>query len=72
MKLVPGGTARMKKTAGGARSTRESELEKLRGVHPIIDEISNIASFKNCFQHILIPCLSLQMRKVEFMGNLIK
>ncbi len=30
---------KMKKTAGGARSTRESELEKLRGVHPIIDEI---------------------------------
>ncbi len=30
---------RMKKTAGGARSTRESELEKLRGEHPIIDEI---------------------------------
>lgn len=30
---------RMKKTAGGARSTRESELEKLKGEHPIIDEI---------------------------------
>lgn len=29
----------MKKTAGGARSTRESELEKLRTLHPIIDEI---------------------------------
>ena len=29
----------MKKTAGGARSTRESELEKLKGEHPIIDEI---------------------------------
>ncbi len=27
---------RMKKTAGGARSTRESELEKLRDVHPIV------------------------------------
>ena len=26
----------MKKTAGGARSTRESELEKLRDLHPII------------------------------------
>ncbi len=32
-------TRRMKKTAGGARSTKESELEKLRGEHPIIDEI---------------------------------
>ncbi|MDE1975497.1 MAG: hypothetical protein KGI49_03255 [Patescibacteria group bacterium] len=25
-----------KKTAGGARSTRESELEKLRGMHPVV------------------------------------
>jgi DNA polymerase-1 len=30
---------RQKKTAGGARSTRESELEKMRGMHPIIGEI---------------------------------
>ncbi len=30
---------KMKKTAGGARSTRESELEKLKGEHPVIDEI---------------------------------
>ena len=29
----------MKKSAGGARSTRESELEKLRELHPIIAEI---------------------------------
>lgn len=28
-----------KKTAGGQRSTKESELDKLRGEHPIIDEI---------------------------------
>ena len=28
-----------KKTAGGQRSTRESELEKLRELHPIIDDI---------------------------------
>ncbi len=32
-------TKGLKKTAGGARSTRESELEKLRGTHPIIGEI---------------------------------
>ncbi len=38
MKLVPE-TGRMKKTAGGARSTKESELEKLRGSSPIIDKI---------------------------------
>ena len=29
----------LKKTEGGARSTRVSELEKLRGSHPIIEEI---------------------------------
>ncbi|MEK7106391.1 MAG: DNA polymerase, partial [Patescibacteria group bacterium] len=29
----------MKKSAGGARSTRESELEKIRELHPIIAEI---------------------------------
>ncbi|MBP6908272.1 MAG: hypothetical protein KBB75_00405 [Candidatus Pacebacteria bacterium] len=29
----------MKKSAGGARSTRESELEKLRDLHPIIGKI---------------------------------
>ena len=38
MKLVPE-TGRMKKTAGGARSTKESELEKLREVSPIVDKI---------------------------------
>lgn len=29
----------LKKTEGGARSTRESELEKLRAAHPIIEKI---------------------------------
>jgi len=29
----------LKKTTGGARSTRESELEKLKGEHPIIEKI---------------------------------
>lgn len=29
----------MKKSAGGARSTRESELEKLRELHPVIESI---------------------------------
>jgi len=36
LKLVP---RNHKKTAGGARSTRESELGKLRGAHPIIEHI---------------------------------
>ncbi len=29
----------LKKTAGGERSTRESELEKMAGLHPVIDHI---------------------------------
>ena len=29
----------MKKSAGGARSTRESELEKIKDLHPVISEI---------------------------------
>ena len=32
-------TKGLKKTAGGARSKRESELEKLRDVHPIVSKI---------------------------------
>lgn len=39
LKLAPETGTRMKKTSGGARSTRESELEKLRTAHPIIDAI---------------------------------
>ena len=38
LKLIPLGD-RIKKTKGGARSTRISELEKLIGTHKIIDEI---------------------------------
>ncbi len=36
---VPGAKAGGKKTATGQRSTKESELEKLRDVHPIISDI---------------------------------
>ncbi len=39
MKLVSTDGKKLKKTAGGARSTRESELEKLRDVHPIVGDI---------------------------------
>ncbi len=35
----------LKKTAGGARSTRESELEKLKDVHPIIAKILDYREF---------------------------
>ncbi len=39
LKVGEGTGTRMKKTEGGARSTRESELQKLAGMHPVIDEI---------------------------------
>ncbi len=39
LKVGEGSGVKMKKTEGGARSTRESELMKLQGIHPIIDEI---------------------------------
>ncbi len=38
--------ARQKKTVGGALSTRESELEKLRGLHPIISSILEYREFQ--------------------------
>ena len=36
MGLIP---ERQKKTAGGARSTKESELEKIREMHPIVEHV---------------------------------
>ncbi|HUY62598.1 MAG TPA: DNA polymerase [Candidatus Paceibacterota bacterium] len=41
--LVP---ERQKKTAGGQRSTRESELEKLRDAHPIIADVLEYRELK--------------------------
>ncbi len=38
--------ARQKKTAGGALSTRESELEKMREMHPIIPKILEYREFQ--------------------------
>lgn len=43
LKLIP---ERQKKTAGGARSTRESELEKIREAHPIIEDILEYRELK--------------------------
>lgn len=43
LKLVP---ERQKKTAGGQRSTRESELEKIRDAHPIIADILDYRELK--------------------------
>ena len=39
LKVGEGSGVKLKKTEGGARSTRESELMKLKGIHPIIDQI---------------------------------
>ena len=36
----------LKKTTGGARSTRESELQKLKDVHPIIEAILGYRNFQ--------------------------
>ena len=43
IKIIP---ERMKKTAGGRRSTRESELEKMLGAHPIISDILEYRELK--------------------------
>jgi DNA polymerase-1 len=43
LKIVP---ERMKKTAGGQRSTKESELEKIRDMHPIVAEVLEYRELK--------------------------
>ncbi len=43
LKIVP---EKQKRTAGGQRSTRESELEKIRGEHPIVDDILEYRELK--------------------------
>ncbi|MDP1707094.1 MAG: DNA polymerase [bacterium] len=43
LKIVP---EKMKKTAGGQRSTRESELEKMINTHPIISDILEYRELK--------------------------
>lgn len=43
LKLIP---EKQKKTAGGARSTRESELEKISGAHPIVADILEYRELK--------------------------
>ncbi|MHB8860508.1 MAG: DNA polymerase [Minisyncoccota bacterium] len=43
LKLIP---EKQKKTAGGARSTRESELEKIRDAHPIVSDILEYRELK--------------------------
>ncbi|MDP2651772.1 MAG: DNA polymerase [bacterium] len=43
LKIIP---EKQKKTAGGQRSTRESELEKIRDLHPIVNDILEYRELK--------------------------
>jgi DNA polymerase-1 len=43
LKIIP---EKQKKTAGGQRSTRESELEKIREMHPVINDILEYRELK--------------------------
>ena len=47
--------ARQKKTAGGALSTRESELEKMRELHPIIAKILEYREFQKLLSTYIDP-----------------
>lgn len=48
-------TKGLKKTEGGARSTRESELLKLQGMHPIIDLILSYRETQKLFSTYIEP-----------------
>ncbi|MEK7609889.1 MAG: DNA polymerase [Patescibacteria group bacterium] len=55
----------MKKTAGGARSTRESELEKLRDLHPIVPmifEYRELAKLLSTYIDAIPPLLDINDR----------
>ncbi len=54
-----------KKTAGGQRSTRESELEKIRDLHPIVDailEYRQIQKLLSTYVEALPPLLDAENR----------
>lgn len=54
-----------KKTAGGQRSTKESELEKIRGLHPIVDlvlEYREIQKLLSTYVESIPPLLDAQNR----------
>ncbi len=52
-----------KKTSTGAKSTRESELEKLKGEHPIIEEIMNYREIAKLLSTYVEPILSVTDKK---------
>lgn len=49
------GGKRIKKTASGAISTRAGELEKLRGTHPIIEQLLDYREVQKLLSTYLIP-----------------
>ncbi len=51
--------SRQKKTAGGALSTRESELEKMREMHPIIGKILEYREFQKLLSTYIDPIPAL-------------
>lgn len=50
---------RQKKTAGGALSTRESELEKMREMHPIVGKILEYRAFQKLLSTYIDPLPAL-------------
>ncbi len=52
-----------KKTAGGARSTRESELEKLKDQHPVIEKILEYRGLAKLVSTYLEPILEMVSEK---------
>ncbi|MES2930428.1 MAG: DNA polymerase [Patescibacteria group bacterium] len=62
----------MKKSAGGARSTRESELEKLRDLHPVISMILEyrelqklLSTYIDTIPHAIAPDGRLHARFIQ-------
>ena len=53
--IVKGSGARIKKTAGGARSTKESELEKLIDAHPAISKILEFREYSKLLGTYIEP-----------------
>lgn len=55
MDIVKGSGARIKKTAGGARSTKESELEKLVDAHPVVSKILEFREYSKLLGTYIEP-----------------
>lgn len=53
--IIKGSGARIKKTAGGARSTKESELEKLVDAHPVVSKILEFREYSKLLGTYIEP-----------------